>query len=742
MPLIAIALLGYAAGLLAGLAGALGTATLLSAAGVVAAAVRRSATLGGIAMLLAAGAAVGRSVERADHACAARIAARSEWTVVALTTLAAGETGEVVIREGRCSLQAWASVRWGLAAAGETVVVRGLPRLDPRGLTLGGVRVVAAGDRPGWLARWRAAATRSVDASFGPDAPLARALLVADTRTLSREIRDEFAAAGLVHMLSISGLHVGLIALAVTTALGAFGLSRAGAGWGSVALVALYVAVIGAPAPAVRAVAMLAAAAASRALQRPTSPWAALAVGAAAPLVDPHLVTDIGYQLSVAGMIALIAAAAVERRWLRGRLSGWKHAVVFALLTSVIASLVTGPLVACRFGRASLIAPLANLAASPIMSLVQPILFLALILGWWPAAARFVAGAAHPLLAAFEWVAHTSAAVPGAQVEVVATTIALCIAGLASVLLVAACIANDPWRPAIGVLACIVVIPLLPVVPRPLGEMELHMIDVGQGDALALRTPRGRWIVVDAGRAWPGGDAGRSTVVPYLRARGGEVVAFVLSHPHNDHAGGAASVIRAMHPALYLDPGFPGPTGSYRESLEEARRSGARWERIRPGESLAVDGVMLRFLAPDSAWVSHLDDANLASSVILARYGAVSFLFTGDAEAPEEEWMLDRDSLALAATVLKVGHHGSVTSTTPSFLRAVHPRLALISVGAGNSYGHPGAAVMRELAAAGVQALRTDRFGTIVVRTDGVALSVHTEQRAWDIPPVLPPAPP
>jgi competence protein ComEC len=369
------------------------------------------------------------------------------------------------------------------------------------------------------------------------------------------------------------------------------------------------------------------------------------------------------------------------------------------------------------------------------MAIAQPMLFLALLLGWWPAAARFVAGAAHPALSGFEWVAHSAAAVPGAQIEVAATNVALIIAALASVLLVAACVASDPWRFLIGAIACAAAIALLPAVPRPAGLLELHMIDVGQGDALALRTPRGRWIVVDAGRSWAGGDAGRSVVVPYLRARGGEVVAFVLSHPHMDHAGGAASVIRATHPRLYLDPGFPGASGSYLESLTAARQTGARWERIRPGESLSIDSVTLSFLAPDSAWTATLDDANLASSVVAAHYGKVSFLLTGDAEGPEEEWMLAHDSLGLASTVLKVGHHGSITSTTPAFLRAVHPRLALISVGAGNSYGHPGAEVMRELAAAGVQTLRTDRLGTIIVRTDGVALSVQTEQREWDLGP-------
>ena len=735
MPLIAIALLSYGAGLLAGLAGTLGTAALAAVVLAVIALHRRHAAVGAIAALLGAGAAVGRAVERSDHSCAMRVAARTEWLLVPTLELGPGESGEVAIRADGCTTRGWATVVSGHAAAGTSARARGVPRLGPRGLALGNVRLSEAVSGPGLLARWRGSATATVEQAFGADAPLAKALLVADTRSLSHEMRDEFAAAGLVHMLSISGLHVGLIALAVTIALGAAGLPAARAGWGSMILTTLYVAVIGAPAPAVRAVAMLGAAAASRALQRPTSPWAALAIGAAAPLADPHLVADIGYQLSVAGMVALIAAGALDRRWLRPRLTGWRHALALATMTSIVACLVTGPLVAWRFGRASLIAPVANLAASPLMAIAQPILFLALVLGWWPAAAKFVAGAAHPALAAFAWVAHTAAAVPGAQVEVAATRIALAVAAIASVLIVVACVASDPWRPIIGATACLVVIALLPAIPRPPGGMELHMIDVGQGDALALRTPRGRWVVIDAGRGWLGGDAGRSTVVPYLRSRGGEVVAFVLSHPHMDHAGGAASVIRAMRPRLYLDPGFPGASGSYLESLDAARLTGARWERIRPGESLAIDGVTLDFLAPDSAWTAALDDANLASSVVRARYGRVSLLLTGDAEAPEEEWMLAHDSLALAATVLKVGHHGSITSTTPAFLRAVHPRLALISVGAGNSYGHPGAEVLRELAAAGVQTLRTDRLGTIVIRTDGVALSVQTDEREWDVQP-------
>jgi competence protein ComEC len=270
------------------------------------------------------------------------------------------------------------------------------------------------------------------------------------------------------------------------------------------------------------------------------------------------------------------------------------------------------------------------------------------------------------------------------------------------------------------------------------GELELHMIDVGQGDAIALRTPHGHWVLFDAGRAWRGGDAGRSTVLPYLGRRGGMLDAFVLSHPHTDHVGGAASVLRAMHPLRYIDGGFPGPAESYRASLDAARAADVRWVRAHPGDSLTIDGVALTFLAPDSAWTASLDDPNLASVVTLVRVGDVRMLLMGDAERPEEEWLLAHERDALRADILKVGHHGSRTSSSPDFLDAVQPRLALVSVGAGNSYHLPTPEVMRALAARGAQVLRTDRLGTIIARTDGRRITIDAAGDTWVLPPSSP----
>jgi competence protein ComEC len=262
---------------------------------------------------------------------------------------------------------------------------------------------------------------------------------------------------------------------------------------------------------------------------------------------------------------------------------------------------------------------------------------------------------------------------------------------------------------------------------------ELHMLDVGQGDAIALRTRAGHWILVDAGRSWMGSDAGRTTVVPYIAHRGGTVSLFVLSHPHADHVGGAASTFAALRPRRFLDPGYVGTSPPYLAALAEASRDRIPWQRVRPGDSLVVDEVVLTALAPDSAWAASLSDANLASTVLLARIGKVRVLLTGDAEGPEERWLLERDPSLLAADILKVAHHGSRTSTTPEFLAAVQPRLALVSVGAHNAYGLPNADVMQRLHDAGAQVLRTDRAGTIVVRTDGERIDVEARDERWTV---------
>ena len=732
MPLIAFAIASLAAGLLLGYGGwtlaGIAAAIAFALAGLGRA--RRTALAS--AALLGAGLLLARADDAQRNACRARLAKATEWRAVLDERAAPGAFVGAEVSAAGCTARGSIGVARGTAGAGDAVLVRGDASPAPRGIRIAHATVVHEGAGSLWPAI-RAEAGARIDTLFGTDAPLVRALLIADQRSVDPAMRDEFAAAGIVHMLSISGLHVAIIAAAVRLLFLALRLRPAAATVATIMVLALYLAVIGAPPPALRSGVMLAAAALTRTLQRPVSAWAVLALGAAAPLLAPRTVTDLGYQLSVLGMASLIAGGVLVRRRLPVR-RGWRAGVAAVAVISTLATLVSAPLVAWYFGRVSLIAPLTNIVATPLVALLQPTLFLALVLSPVTPAARFVAGAAHPMLAAFSLIAHAGAAVPGASLTVAPTMPDAMLAGAGAMALLVACASYFPARPLALSLALFASALWAPgVLGRPHG-VELHVIDVGQGDAVAVRTPGGRWILTDAGRAWSGGNAGRATVVPYLRRFGGAVALFVLTHPHADHAGGAASVMRALHPGAYWDAAFAGTSDPYRASLLAAGAAHIAWHRAHPGDSLAVDGVVVRVLAPDSAYVASLSDPNDASVVTMIEYGAARFLLTGDAERGEEDRLVARYGPALHAAVLKVGHHGSRTSSSDELLASVRPRVAIISVGAGNAYGHPNAEVLHALAHVGAAVLRTDLESTIVIRSDGQRLSIERGEDDWTIP--------
>jgi len=730
MPLVAAALVAYVAGLLAGFAGSVALCALATGAALVVGLRRDRVVAAALAALCLAGSLVARSCHHDDADCLSRAMHSGRAKLVVEDSVGPGGFSPAHLAE--CDGAASIAVDRGRAAAGSAVTVRGEIAQTQRGLLVQHASIDAE-QPPSMLWRWRAAAGGAIDATFRGDAPLVRALLIADRSELPPELRDRFAAAGLAHILAIAGLHIGIIALALEIAFQLAGIPRQRAAIATIVTITFYVALIGAPIPAVRAAAMLATLLVSRLAQRPTSRWAIVALGASQPLVAPRVVLDVGYQLSVVGVASMICAGRLARRIGVDRLPWAAKVAATTMIGTTVATIGSAPIVAWVFGRVSIVAPLSNLAAAPLIALAQPMIFFGMLLAPIAPLATLVADAAHPLLVGLDRVAAMAAAVPAGSITVAPTTPAALIAGVMSVAVIVACGSREWMPPTLIAAAAATVLVWLPFAPAGQGMVELHMIDVGQGDAIALKTPHAHWILFDAGGAWRGNDAGRSTVIPYLGRRGGSLDMFVLSHPHTDHVGGAATVLRVLHPATYVDAGFPGPAGAYRASLDQARASHVRWVRAHPGDRAMVDGVSLEFLAPDSVWTASLVDPNLASVITLVRYGDIRILLMGDAERPEEEWLLANEADELHADILKVGHHGSQTSSSEAFLAAVHPRLALVSVGAGNKYGLPTPAIMDRLAAGGAQVLRTDRLGTIVARTDGRHVIVEAAGDSWEL---------
>lgn len=730
MPLVALACMAFAAGLLTGAGGASFPAVATAFVALAVAVVRRSVTWASLAGLVVAGTAVGHANATADRRCATRIEAEGAATVRLREDAAAGMVARGHALGARCRVAIRLRVASGAGAAGAEVRALGVARRQGDLVTMADARIRETAPAS-LLARLRSRTGALIDTLYREQSALARALVIADERDIEPELRRRFADAGIIHMLSVSGLHVAVLAEAIVLAALLLGVSTRRAELAAALAIAVFVAFVGSPSPAVRSAAMYGALVVSRRLQRPTSPWALLALGAAVPLLESRVAGEIGYHLSVTGMAALVAAERLARRLPLRRLPRWSARLARETLATVIASLATAPIVAWHFGRVSLAGPLTNLVAAPLFGLAQPALFLSILLAPVRPLAMLVADGTGLLLRGIEAVGTAGAGLPGSAIDVMPSAVtAYLMAGTVAALL-AACSARHWTRPVILALAGAGAALWWPVLRPARDAMEVHVIDVGQGDAIALRTPRARWILVDAGDLWRIGSAGERIVAPYLRRRGGEVALFVLSHPHADHIGGAAAVLGRLPVAALWDGAYAQPSEVYRETLARARQRGVPWGSAWRGRTMVLDGVRLAVLAPDSVTAAGATDANAASVVLEAEYAGTRVLLTGDLEREGEAALVRRLGDGLRADVLKVGHHGSATSSTEAFLDAVSPRLALVSVGAGNRYGHPSPEVMERLRRRRVHALRTDDDGTIVLTIGGGWIRVATDEGRW-----------
>lgn len=733
MPLVTALFLSYAVGLWIGFGGFLVSGLACSAALLSRAAfVRRTApALSALALLL--GTLVSRDTREADAACAQTIRASSRVTVRLLVPLEPRRSTRG-LTEGTCRIRVRFSAS-ASASAGSLVTLEGaFARAGGGGLSARYAQVTQI-QPPDWLARARNGVGARLDTFYETDGPMARALVIADQHDIARDVRDRFADAGIIHMVSVSGLHVSIIAGALVAMLSAVGASKRRADLGALGLLAAYIVFIGAPPPAVRSAAMLGLTVMARVVQRPTSPWAIWAVGSGLSLVEPRVALDLGWQLSAAGMAGLLASGGLMARF-QIEISGWRRAVLDNVVATAVASAVTGPISAWSFGRISVAALATNIAAAPLFNIAQPMLFASVALFPVPFLGGFVADGARSALFLIDLVAKAGAAIPYGVLQVEPTAMTAVLMAVAAAGVVIACSSRSPRRAGAVALGAVVLAAWWPTLRPGPGRLELHALDVGQGDALALRTPKGRWILIDAGGAWTRGDAGATTVWPHVRRRGGRVSYLAMSHPHADHIGGVRTLLERASVDTLWDTGFVGTSAMYHDALMTARQRSIGWKEGTAGDTLQLDGVQIRVLAPDAAWLRSQHNPNEASLVLLVTYGDIRILLTGDAEAGEEAWLVARYGDGLNADVLKVGHHGSATSTTSAFLAAVSPRVALVSVGVANDYGHPSPDVMRTLEAAGAEVLRTDYEGTIMLATDGRFIDITTAESRWRLPPV------
>jgi competence protein ComEC len=581
-----------------------------------------------------------------------------------------------------------------------------------------------------WIARARDWASRRLHALLGePEATILAGAMWGERGTLPPDVRDEFQETGTVHVLVTAGLHLGVVAATAVAFLRMLGCGRVSGSLATIAVVWTYAAFSGAHLPSLRAATMLSFGLLARAAGREALSWNALSAAAiVVAAVRPASVPTVSFELSFSCVAAIIAFAKPFARGLEE--FGAPHVVAEVLALSLATQLGTWPLTASAFLVIAPYAPLANAAVVPVVGIALLAGFATIALSFVPVLGALGATLETSLIDWMLAAVRFTAGLPGAHV--VATppppwTIAVYDGAVAL-----AAVAVQRGRPR-AALALVLAACALCLWPPRAADHELHItaIDVGQADALLIQTPGGHAFLVDAGGRLERGpqsagdsaaeDIGARIVVPFLlRAGVHHLDAVLLSHPHGDHAGGLAPVLRTLGANGFADSGQTYPGHAYHDALDAARAARVPMLEPRGGDVWHTsDGVTFRFYGPSLPYItgSH-NDINSNSLVVRLEYGRFRMLFMGDAGTETEQRLLAGGD-DLRADVLKVGHHGSAYGTTLSFVRAVAPRAAVISVGRHNLFGHPAPATIRTLLDNGITVYRTDRDGAVTIESDG-----------------------
>ena len=556
-----------------------------------------------------------------------------------------------------------------------------------------GITLLEERARP-WPARVRHEAVAAMRAALPPtSAALLAGLLLGERGDLPPDLDVAFRHAGVYHILAVSGSNVALVAATAWALLALARAPRRMAALGATAAVVGYALVVGPQPSVLRAALMAVLILLALMLEREAAVLNSLALATILILAfRPADLHDPGFQLSFAATVGIVLAPLP------------RHRLAAAVAVSAAAQAAVLPIGLAHFNQVSVIGVLANLAVVPLAGLATVLGLFAVAAGLASTTlATWLFAATWPLLLLLRGATAVAAAVPGAVIHLPAP-------GPAAIACYAAALAGGlaAWRlrgtgrrparrlavVALMLLAASALLTLWPALRPPDGRLRVTVLDVGQGDAIVVEGPDGRTVLVDAG---PGGpyrlDAGERVVAPFLWNRGAlRLAAAVVTHDDADHAGGMGAVRRLF-------------------TVHEP------WDGGTAGGPLALGGAVITPLAAGAA------GRNDASRVLRVDLGLVSILLASDVERVGELALVGSGA-PLAATALKVPHHGSRTSSGPELLAAVRPIVALVSVGARNPYRHPDPAVLTRLTALGADIYRTDHDGALLLESDGRHLTV------------------
>jgi competence protein ComEC len=616
-------------------------------------------------------------------------------------------------------------------------------------------------------------------------AELMDAMVLGEESFLRNATRTEYQRSGTYHVLVVSGMNLSILAVAIFWTLRQFRVDPAAAAVTTVVVSFAYAFIVGVGPPVWRAALMLATYLGARLLYRERNMMNAIGAAALGVLIaDPHALFGASFQLTFLAVfiIAGIGSPILERttlpyargirllrvasydlhvapgvaqfrldlRMIAGRLKRFIGERLGVVLPAMFMRVAIGVgelifisalmqagltlLMAYHFHRATTMGMPANLAVIPLTQVLMPTAAAAVGLGYMSTTlarpAVWISGLA------LEGIAGTVHWLGGAQVigtsiadlRVAMPSLAMILASIAALglaMLVArrACLAAFASVALLfGVAGWIAFVPSRPHLRA--GVMEMTAIDVGQGDSILLVTPEGRALLIDAGGLphWMHSDfdIGEQVVSSYLWNRGiDHLDVVVITHPHADHLGGMPAVMANFHPReLWMS--MDKPVGELAPIIAQARRAGMKVSVEKDGDTFDYGGAHFHMLAPGRDQITGSMSPNDDCLVFTATFGGTTALLEGDAERPVERRIVEEHPEAM---LLKVAHHGSASGTSADLLSTVHPRFAVISVGARNVYGHPRREVLERLQKAGVKTYRTDMEGAVSFYLDGKAVT-------------------
>jgi competence protein ComEC len=549
-----------------------------------------------------------------------------------------------------------------------------------------------------------------------------KGIIFGNRSDIPRDVKQSFMDTGTIHILAVSGSNVAFVAFMFFAVFGFLRLPKRGVVLLTIVGLVFYMLVTGSSPSVVRATIMAIVILVGTSIERRVDIYNSVSIAALILLLwNTNTLFDVGFQLSFAAVLSIIffyprLENLIER--IQNRFDELKvmNPVLKLFAVSLAAQIGTIPFTAYYFGRISIISLIANIFVVPLSGLITYVGFAEVLSSVICKGIASLYATVNDFLVWFLLgFVKQAASVSFAYVELWKVNIAIIAAYYGVV--IASCTLKKR-----AIVFYLIVFSLLTcnyyvyqrIWMKNNSNLRITAIDVGQGDAILIETPQKKNILIDAGPASLNNNSGNRIIVPLLKHTGiANLNDIIITHLHNDHIGGLESIVKSISVGSIIYPTFINSLTHLPEIIR------LRWSSTNSGSQIQIDSTIRIYVFHPSRQATSSGNMNNTSIVIKVVYGKTSILFNGDAEAEVEHKLIQRYKNILTSDIFKVAHHGSATSSSEEFLKAVKPQYAIISVGKNNRFSHPSPMIIKRLRSHKIAVHRTDYSGAIVFESDG-----------------------